>query len=184
MSRIGKLPIIVPKDVKIAIDNNVISIKGPFGESELTVPEELLVDMNQNDGELSQVCVTLRKNSLRGRSLHGLYRTLIANDINGSAKKFEINLQLVGVGYRCEVKQDVAILRLGFSHAINLPIPKGVEVQVENNTAISIKGAKKDTISQFAAKIRAYRPPEPYNGKGVLLKNEQIIRKAGKSGKK
>ena len=116
--------------------------------------------------------------------MHGLFRTLIANDISGSVKNFEINLQLVGVGYRCEVKQKVAILRLGYSHAINLPIPEGVSVEVENNTAIKISGSKKDIMTQFAAQIRAYRPPEPYNGKGVLYKNEIITRKAGKSGKK
>jgi large subunit ribosomal protein L6 len=179
MSRIGKLPIVLPKNVNITIEDNVVAIKGPLGSSEIKIPSQLIVEVDS-----SQVFVKISDTSLKSRSMHGLFRTLIANDISGSAKNFEINLQLVGVGYRCEIKQKVAILRLGFSHAINLPIPEGVTVEVENNTAIKILGSKKDILTQFAAQIRAYRPPEPYNGKGVLYKNETITRKAGKSGKK
>jgi large subunit ribosomal protein L6 len=180
MSRIGKLPIIVPKDVKIELDkNNEISIKGPCGESRIQIPKELTIEV-----EPLKVSVTINDNSLTSRSMWGLFRTLIANDIAGAAKEFEKELQLVGVGYRCEIAKKVAILRLGYSHPINLPIPEGVTVTVENNTAIKITGPKKDVTSQFAAKLRSYRPPEPYNGKGVLYKGEVVVRKAGKSGKK
>ena len=179
MSRIGKLPIVIPNDVNVAINNNVVSIKGPFGESVIKMPPEIIVKL-----EHPKIFVKIRDNSLTSRSMYGLFRTLIANDIAGTAKKFETELQLVGVGYRCEVVQKIATLRLGFSHSIQVPIPEGITVQVDNNTIIKISGSKKDLISQFAAKIRAFRPPEPYNGKGVLYKNENIIRKAGKSGKK
>jgi large subunit ribosomal protein L6 len=179
MSRIGKLPIVLPKDVDFSINDNLVSIKGPFGDFKTTIPPEIIVELKERT-----VFVNIRDNSLKSRSLYGAFRTLLHNDISGVNKKFEVELTLVGVGYRCEATPKVAILRLGFSHPIELTIPEGVTVQVENNTAIKISGAKKETITQFAATIRSYRKPEPYNGKGVLYKNEKIIRKAGKSGKK
>lgn len=179
MSRIGKLPIILPTDVDFSITENLISIKGPYGESQIVLPSDILVDLKDRI-----VFVSVKSNSLKSRALYGSFRTLLFNNISGVHKEFEIDLQLVGVGYRCEVKSSVAILRLGFSHAIELNIPDGVKVSVEKNTNIKISGAKKEVVSQFAAKIRAFRPPEPYNGKGVLYKDEVILRKAGKSGKK
>jgi large subunit ribosomal protein L6 len=179
MSRIGKLPIVLPSDVDFSMNDNLASIKGPFGDFKLMVPGELTVEIKDR-----KVFVTVKESSLKSRSLHGAVRTALYNDISGVSKKFEINLNLVGVGYRCEATAKIATLRLGYSHPIEMIIPEGVSVKVENNTSINISGAKKETISQFAAQIRSYRPPEPYNGKGVLYKDEIIIRKAGKSGKK
>lgn len=179
MSRIGKLPILLPKDVDVIVNDNLVSIKGPCGKSELAIPSGIGINLNDRT-----VSVSVLDNTLKNRALHGAIRTLLFNDISGVHKEFEIELEFIGVGYRCEVKGPIVILRLGYSHPIELSIPTGVTVTVDKNTNISIKGAKKEVISQFAAQIRAFRPPEPYNGKGVLYKGEQIIRKAGKSGKK
>tara|TARA_B100000497_G_C7540689_1_gene327292 strand:- start:218 stop:754 length:537 start_codon:yes stop_codon:yes gene_type:complete len=178
MSRIGKLPIALPKDVKLNIEKDVISIKGPFGTSALSIPPEILLEVNDE-----KVVVKPSSSSKKSRSMHGSFRSLLANDIHGVNQKFDVELQLIGVGYRCEVKGNIATLRLGYSHGIDMVIPDGVTVTVEANTAIKISGAKKDVITQFAAQIRSHRPPEPYNGKGVLYKDEQILRKSGKSGK-
>jgi large subunit ribosomal protein L6 len=181
MSRIGKLPIVLPKGVDFIIDENLnsVSIKGPFGSSQLNIPSGIKVELKDQ-----KVVVSTLENSLRNRALHGTVRMLLNNDITGVYKQFEIDLQLVGVGYRCAITPKKATLSLGFSHPIEIEIPENVTVKVENNTAIKILGPKKEIISQFASKIRGFRPPEPYNGKGVLYKNEKVIRKAGKSGKK
>jgi large subunit ribosomal protein L6 len=179
MSRIGKIPIRLPKEVTVSVDETSVLIKGPFGASKIGLPNQILVEVKD-----LQIFVRVRDNSLKSRSVHGSVRTLLANGVYGVSKKFNIELQLVGVGYRCEVTKTVTTLRLGFSHPIHLAIPEEIEVMVENNTLIKISGPKKELISQFAAQIRSYRPPEPYNGKGVLYKDEKIIRKAGKSGKK
>lgn len=178
MSRIGKLPIAVPKAVKVNIENDVVSVTGPFGTSALSIPPEILLEVDDQ-----AVVVKPSSSSKKSRSMHGSFRTLLANDIHGVNQKFEVDLTLVGVGYRCEVKGQTVTLRLGYSHGIDMAIPEGVTVAVENNTAVKISGAKKDVITQFAAQIRSHRPPEPYNGKGVLYKGEQIARKSGKSGK-
>lgn len=182
MSRIGKLPIILPKGVDFIIDENLnsVSIKGPFGSSQLNIPSGIKVELKDQ-----KVFVSILENSLKNRALHGTIRMLLNNDVTGVYKQFEIDLQLVGVGFRCAVTNPkLATLSLGFSHPIEIEIPENVTVKVENNTAIKISGSKKAIISQFASKIRGFRPPEPYNGKGVLYKNEKIVRKAGKSGKK
>lgn len=179
MSRIGKLPIDIPEGVAVKIDTSLISISGPFGSLERTLPAQLSVKLDNH-----KLFVLTNENSRKARALHGLFRTLINNMVTGVNKKFEFDLQLKGVGYRCQSSKEKVTLSLGFSHPIELLIPEGVEVQVDANTNIKILGPDKEKVGFFASQIRSYRPPEPYNGKGVLYKDEIILRKAGKSGKK
>lgn len=179
MSRIGKLPITLPKGVTVKTDNNVVFVSGPLGNLERSLPDQLEVELKED-----KLFVTVNSNSKTTRALHGLFRTLLNNMVSGVYKKFEIDLTLKGVGYRCQSAKDKVILSLGYSHPVELSLPEGVEVQVDANTNIKILGIDKEKVGFFASQIRSYRPPEPYNGKGVLYKDEVILRKAGKSGKK
>ena len=179
MSRIGKLPIAIPKGVTLVVDDNLVSIKGPLGELNRQIAPEIHVDIKED-----QAFVLVNDDSKRTRALHGLTRTLLNNMVCGVNKKFDIDLELKGVGYRCQAAKDKVTLSLGYSHPIVLPLPKDVEVSVEANTNIKVSGINKEEVGFIAAKIRSFRPPEPYNGKGVLYKGEQVLRKAGKTGKK
>jgi large subunit ribosomal protein L6 len=179
MSRIGKLPIKIPTTVDVTNDNSIIKVKGKFGTLERIIPE--IIGVAQTDGML---IVSLKKETRANKALHGLYRTLINNMIVGVSEQFLITLILQGVGYRASVQGNALILNLGFSHPVNIDIPDGITVEVVQNTTINIKACDKEQLGLFAAKIRSWRPPEPYKGKGILYKNEQILRKAGKSGKK
>lgn len=179
MSRIGKLPINIPKGVTCKIENGSVLVKGPFGDLERVIPLELDIDLG-----IDKLSLLVKDDSKNTRALHGLFRTLVNNMVQGVYKRFEIDLQLKGVGFRCQVAKENVTISLGFSHPIELAIPSGIEVQVDANTNIKILGSDKEKVGFFAAKIRGYRPPEPYNGKGVLFKGEQILRKAGKAGKK
>lgn len=179
MSRIGKLPIKIQKGVVVTIYNRFVSIRGPHGNLNRMIPSGLSVESNDKN-----LFIEVNDNLKQTRALQGLYRTLLQNMMSGVCQKFVIELQLKGVGYRCQVLTNSLNLSLGFSHPINLLIPIGIEVQVESNTNIKIIGSDKEKVSFFASKIRDFRPPEPYNGKGVLYKDEIIIRKAGKAGKK
>jgi large subunit ribosomal protein L6 len=178
MSRIGKLPIKIPTTVDVANNNSVLKVKGQFGTLERTIPE--IIGIEQTDGTL---IVSLKKETRTNRALHGLYRTLINNMVIGVSEQFLITLLLQGVGYRASVQGKSLVLSLGFSHPVNIDIPEGINVEVVQNTTINIKACDKEQLGLFAAKVRSWRPPEPYKGKGILYKGEKILRKAGKSGK-
>mgnify|MGYP000049932984 FL=1 len=179
MSRIGKLPIKIPTNVDVTNGNSIVEVKGKFGTLERTIPE--IIEVEQTDGKL---IVSVKKDTRTNKALHGLYRTLINNMIIGVSEQFLITLMLQGVGYRANVQGNTLVLNLGFSHPVNIDIPDGVTVEVVQNTTINIKACDKEQLGLFAAKVRSWRPPEPYKGKGILYKGEQILRKAGKSGKK
>jgi large subunit ribosomal protein L6 len=179
MSRIGKLPIKIPTTVDVTNDNSLLKVKGTFGTLERTIPD--IIGVEQTDGTL---IVNLKKETRANKALHGLYRTLINNMIIGVSEQFVITLVLQGVGYRASVQGTSLVLNLGFSHPVNIDIPDGITVEVVQNTTINIKACDKEQLGLFAAKVRSWRPPEPYKGKGILYKGEQILRKAGKSGKK
>ena len=179
MSRIGKLPIKIPTTVDVTNNNSLIEVKGKFGTLERIIPE--MINVEQKDGTL---IVSVKKEGRANKALHGLYRTLINNMIVGVSEQFLITLILQGVGYRASVQGKVLVLNLGFSHPVNIDIPDGVTVQVAQNTTLNIKACDKELLGLFAAKVRSWRPPEPYKGKGILYQGEQILRKAGKSGKK
>ena len=178
MSRIGKLPIQVPKNVDINYTGLDITVKGKFGSLQTTIPE--VIDIIQNDNLLM---INLKENTRSVRSLHGLYRTLINNMVIGVSEQFQLTLILKGVGYRAAVQGKEIILNLGYSHPVKIDIPEIISVEVVQNTTINLKSCNKELLGLFASNIRSWRRPEPYKGKGILYKNEQIIRKAGKSGK-
>lgn len=178
MSRIGKLPIKIPTTVDVTNDNSILKVKGKFGTLERTIPEVIKVE--QTDGTL---IVGVTNETRTNKALHGLYRTLINNMLVGVSEQFLITLELQGVGYRASVQGKSLVLNLGYSHPVNIDMPDGIEVEVVQNTTLNIKACDKEQLGLFAAKVRSWRPPEPYKGKGILYKGEKILRKAGKSGK-
>lgn len=180
MSRIGKLPIVVPKDVSIQYNNSTsqITISGKFGTLEKQIPNSIIIEQHDNTLKL-----LITEKTKQFRALHGLYRTLISNMILGVSEQFELTLILKGVGYRAAVQGSEITLNLGYSHPIKMIIPNQISVEVVQNTTINLKSSDKEKLGLFASKIRFWRRPEPYKGKGILYKNEQIIRKAGKAGK-
>ena len=178
MSRIGKLPITIPTTVDVNWNGSEITAKGKFGTLEIAIPDT--IGIQQVDNTLT---VSLKNDSRNLRSLHGLYRTLINNMILGVSEQFELTLILKGVGYRAVVQGKEIVLSLGYSHPVTIEIPETVSVEVVQNTTINLKSCDKELLGLFASNIRAWRRPEPYKGKGILYKNEQILRKAGKAGK-
>jgi large subunit ribosomal protein L6 len=179
MSRIGKLPIEIPKGVKISFTDSVLSVQGPNGS--LTRQIMSVVSLDIRDIAIE---VTRCDDSTAARAAHGLTRTLINNMVVGVTKGFQRDLEINGVGYRAEVKGKELVLALGYSHPVNFPIPDGITVDVEKMTKLSVKGFDKELVGQTAAKIRSFRSPEPYKGKGIKYADETILRKAGKTGKK
>lgn len=179
MSRIGKLPIEIPQGVKVSCTTDLIKIDGPKGSLSRALPDSVQVEVTDNNVQVSRA-----NDSLKARSAHGLARTLISNMVVGVTKGFERVLEINGVGYRAEAKGDVLNLSLGYSHPINFKLPQGITVEVDKMTRISVKGIDKELVGQTAAKIRAFRGPEPYKGKGIKYSDETILRKAGKTGKK
>ena len=178
MSRIGKLPITIPENVDVQYSGSEISIKGKFGTLQTTVPETIAIEQDAN---ILRVNVNTQSKNMR--SLHGLYRTLINNMIIGVSEQFQLTLVLKGVGYRAAVQGKEIVLNLGYSHPVNIEIPENISVEVVQNTTINLTSCDKEKLGLFASNIRAWRRPEPYKGKGILYKGEQIIRKAGKAGK-
>lgn len=178
MSRIGKLPIKIPENVDINYNDSTITVKGKFGTLTTEIPN--IIDIVQENNTLN---VGLKENTKKVRALHGLYRTLINNMVIGVSEQFDLTLILKGVGYRAAVQGKEIVLSLGYSHPVKIEIPKQISVEITQNTTITLKSCDKELLGLFASNIRAWRQPEPYKGKGILYKGEQIIRKAGKSGK-
>lgn len=181
MSRIGELPVILPKGVTVSISNdNVVTVKGPLGELSQDVNKDIKIEVIDN-----QVIVKRPSESKNHKSLHGLYRALIANMVTGVSQGFKKELELVGVGYRAEAKGQNLELSLGYSHDIILQLPNEVKVETKterrSNPIITLTCIDKQLIGHVAAKIRSLRPPEPYKGKGIKFVGEQLRRKAGKS---
>lgn len=178
MSRIGKLPINIPESVDINYSGSELTVKGKFGTLQTIIPDTIGIQQDE-----SILKVSLKNETRNLRSLHGLYRTLINNMIVGVSEQFQLTLILKGVGYRAVVQGKEIVLSLGYSHPVKMNIPDNISVEVAQNTTINLKSCDKELLGLFASKIRAWRRPEPYKGKGILYKDEQIIRKAGKSGK-
>jgi len=181
MSRIGKLPVNLPKGVTINVsDSNVISVKGPLGELKQSIDRDLKVEVVDNT-----VILTRPSESKIHKSMHGLSRALIANMVEGVSQGFKKELELVGVGYRAEAKGQLLEMSLGYSHEIILQVPEEVKVETKterrSNPVITLTCMDKQLIGHVAAKIRSLRPPEPYKGKGIKFVGEQLRRKAGKS---
>lgn len=181
MSRIGKLPVNLPSGVTISVsDDNVVSVKGPLGTLSQKVDSDIKVEVENNELVLSRP-----NDEKRLKSLHGLYRALIANMVTGVSKGYRKDLELVGVGYRAEASGQRLEMSLGYSHDIIMELPQEIKVETKtekrSNPVIMLSSIDKQLIGHVAAKIRSLRPPEPYKGKGIKFVGEQLRRKAGKS---
>ncbi|PKL36136.1 MAG: 50S ribosomal protein L6 [Spirochaetae bacterium HGW-Spirochaetae-1] len=178
MSRIGKKPIQLPSNVTVDVKDRVVNVKGPLGEDNLEVLEGIIIKQENN-----VVLIQLEKEEKQQVAFQGLYRSLISNMVVGTSQGFEKDLEIVGVGYRATQQGANIQFQLGYSHHIIFEAPDGIKLEVVDPTKIKIKGINKQRVGQVAANIRKLRPPEPYKGKGIRYKNEQIRKKAGKAGK-
>jgi large subunit ribosomal protein L6 len=179
MSRIGKMPVELPEGVTVTVDaKNLVTVKGPLGTLNEQINEDLKIDVEANE-----INVTRPSDKKQHRALHGLTRALVNNMVIGVTKGYEKKLQIVGVGYRAAKSGNKLDLQLGFSHPVQMEDPEGITVEVPSNTEIIVKGINKQQVGNYAAKIRAWRKPEPYKGKGIRYVGEYVRRKEGKSGK-
>jgi large subunit ribosomal protein L6 len=177
MSRIGRKPIVVPGGVKVALQGSRVEVQGPKGK--LAVPLPAGIQFEQKDGTLTATRATEEH-----RALHGLARALVANAVRGVTEGFKKELDIVGVGYRAELKGKAVNFALGYSHPVEFPIPEGISVTVEKQTHIVVSGADKAKVGQVTANIRSLRPPDPYKQKGIRITGERLKKKAGKAGAK
>ncbi|MCA1839746.1 MAG: 50S ribosomal protein L6 [Actinomycetota bacterium] len=178
MSRVGQAPITIPDGVSVSIVGSTVTINGPRGELQRSIPEHIGVE--QADSEIR---VTRERDSREVRALHGLIRSLLANMVQGVTEGFEKRLEIHGVGYRATKQGNDLELAVGFSHSVKKPAPDGIDFEVPAPTRITVKGIDKELVGQTAAEIRAIRKPEPYKAKGIRYEGEHIRRKAGKAAK-
>ncbi len=177
MSRIGLAPISMPEGVSIKLIGAQVEVKGPKGVLQVPVADGITVEIDKDTARLGR-----RDESKRQRAMHGLTRALLNNAVVGVSKGYERSLQIVGTGYRCELKGNSLTLSLGFSHPVEFPLPEGISAKVEErNTLVTLNGIDKQQIGQVAANLRALRPPDAYKGKGVRFKGERISLKPGKA---
>lgn len=178
MSRIGKKPIPVPKDVKINVEGNTVRVQGPKGSVQTHVP--VGVKFEQKDGHL----VAIRENDTYAAN-HGLARALVNNAVEGVTKGWNKDLEIVGIGYRAELKgKTVVVFSLGYSHPIEYPLPEGITVAIDKQTRLTVSGIDRQKVGQVSAEMRSLRPPDPYKNKGVRYVGEKLKKKVGKTGAK
>jgi large subunit ribosomal protein L6 len=178
MSRIGKLPVAIPSGVKISLDGNMMTVTGPKGSLSQPLHERMTIAV-----ETDQIKVSRPSESKQDSALHGLTRALINNMVMGVTAGFKKDLEINGVGYRAEISGKTLTLALGYSHPVVYELPEGISVEIEKQTKLSVSGIDKQLVGSAAAKIRSFRKPEPYKGKGIKYADERIMRKAGKTGK-
>nr|ASO75976.1 ribosomal protein L6 [Storeatula sp. CCMP1868] len=178
MARLGKIPVKIPNKVQIEIKDNHIIVKGPKGELSLDIEGKVLVDSVEDT-----LVVKPASDNKTADKLHGTYRKLLCNMVEGVTNGFQKRLELQGVGFRSQVQGKSLILNVGFSHQVTIESPPGINLAVENNTNIIVSGIDKQLVGQVAANIKAVRPPEPYKGKGIRYEGEYVRRKVGKAGK-
>lgn len=179
MSRVGKLPVSIPKGVTVSLNDNLLTVKGPKG----TLTRDLVPTVSVEVGDES-IQIKRKDDTQKSRALHGLTRALVYNMVHGVSQGFVRVLEIQGTGYRADVQNDVLNLSLGYAHPVRYDLPKGVAASVERQTVIRLEGIDKELIGQSAADIRAFRPVEPYKGKGIRYSDERVHRKAGKAGSK
>ena len=177
MSKIGKISISIPEKVKVALAGSIINIEGPLGKKSLNIDLETF-DLDIKEGK--EVSIKPKKIDQNTKRLWGMNRSLLNNAIIGASKGYEKTLELVGVGYRAALKGNQLNLQLGYSHDINFDIPESVKITVEKQTTLKILGFDKQEVGMIASKIKSFRPPEPYKGKGIKEKGQYILRKEGK----
>ncbi|MBL7716078.1 MAG: 50S ribosomal protein L6 [Bdellovibrionales bacterium] len=176
MSRIGKMPVKITQGVKVEIKDGLIKVEGPKGKLSHRIPEGITAKVDSG-----AILITRDDKVPNASALHGLTRTLIHNMVHGVATGFSKELDIVGVGYRASTKGQVLSMTLGYSHPVDYTLPAGITAKVDNNTHVTVTGADKELVGMVAAKIRGFKKPEPYQGKGVRYTNERIIRKEGKA---
>ena len=176
MSRVGKKPVVIPDGVKITQEGNFLKIKGPKGELERQIHPNMGIEIVEN-----QVNITRPNDTKQNKSLHGLSRALVQNMVIGVTDTYKKTLDIVGVGYKAELKEKNLLLNIGYSHPIFLIPPEGVTLEIPTQTQIIVSGIDKQLVGLVAAKIRSFRKPEPYKGKGIKYSDEHIVRKAGKT---
>ncbi len=176
MSKIGRKPIDLPSEVKIQVKDGLVTVEGPKGKLEYTLPSGITLRE-----EKAKIFIERKVDTKQLRAFHGLVRALISNMVEGVSKGFKKELEIVGVGYKAELKKGVLFLELGFSHPIEKPIPEGLKVSIPSSTRIVIEGIEKQKVGEFSAQIRKIMPPEPYKGKGVRYVGEQVRKKLGKA---
>lgn len=175
MSRIGNRKLVIPEGVTITEENNVVTVKGPKGELTTKLAENITIKVEGNTLEV------LRSNdNTNTKTMHGTINALINNMMTGVTKGFEKGLEIIGVGYRFQLKGNVLVINAGYSHPVEMEIPEGITVEVPSNTEVTVKGIDKVLVGEFAANVRKVRQPEPYKGKGIRYKDEHIRRKEGK----
>ena len=177
MSKIGKINISIPDKVKVALTGNIINVEGPLGKKSLNIDLEVF-DLKINEGK--EISIKPKKLDQNTKRLWGMNRSLLNNAIIGSVKGYEKTLELVGVGFRAALKGKQLNLQLGFSHDINFDIPENIKIAVEKQTIIKISGFDKQEVGMVVSKIKSFRPPEPYKGKGIREQGQYILRKEGK----
>jgi large subunit ribosomal protein L6 len=177
MSRIGKLPVVLPETVEISVSDGTVCVKGSKGELERKLPREIIIEV-----EDKKVLVKRKGDNKTARALHGTWRALIANMVKGVSEGWSKQLELVGTGYRAEGSEHELTLAIGYSHPVEMKAPKGISFTVQK-TLITVEGIDKELVGQVAAKIRDIRPPEPYKGKGIKYIDEVVRRKPGKAAK-
>ena len=178
MSRLGKIPITIPKGIEVKFIDRTLKMKGPKGSLDFEIKQGIILDIKD-----SQILVSLDKKINLPFSEHGLYRSLISNMIIGVEKGFKKELTLIGVGYRAAIKGSKLDLQVGYSHPTQIEIPTGISLKVNKSVEIVIEGSDKQQVGQFAALVRSIRKPEPYKGKGIRYKDEYVRKKAGKTAK-
>jgi large subunit ribosomal protein L6 len=180
VSRVGKMPVTIPKGVEVHADGQVVKVKGPKGELTNRIPTGLSIKV-----EAGQVLVGRSNDEKTQRALHGLLRSLVANSVQGVTKGFSKDLEIVGVGYKAEVKGKAVVFSLGYSHPVNFPIPDGISIALDAKAGkLTVSGADRQKVGQMAAEIRKLRVPDPYKAKGIKYADEVIRRKVGKAGGK
>lgn len=175
MSRIGKNPIVVPSGVEVQMSGQDISVKGPKGVLSMT-----LVDDVEGSREDDKIWIKPRVETKRSQTMWGMQRTLVNNMVVGVSEGYKVSLQINGVGYRAQIQGKDLVLALGYSHEVRYPVPEGIEIKCETQTAIAVSGSDRQRVGQVAAEIRSFRKPEPYKGKGIKYVDEYIFRKEGK----
>lgn len=178
MSRIGNKVITIPAGVEVNLDDNFATVKGPKGELKQQFDKDMTFNVEGNE-----ITVVRPSDSKRHRTVHGTTRAILANMIEGVSAGFKKELELIGVGYRAQMQGKKLVLSVGYSHPVEFEEIEGIKLGVEGNTKVSIKGINKEVVGQYAAKVRAVRPPEPYKGKGIRYVGEYVRRKEGKTGK-
>ena len=177
MSKIGKISISIPEKVKAVLSGNILNIEGPLGKKSLNVDIEMF---NVEITEGKEISIKPKKVDKNSKRLWGMNRSLINNAVIGSSTGYEKTLELIGVGYRAALKEKVLNLQLGYSHDINFDIPEGIKIVVEKQTTIKVSGSDKQQVGMVCSKIKSFRKPEPYKGKGIREKGQYILRKEGK----